>query len=298
MSSATPTAFQPAAAKSSRKIHWISGGAAPQFAVLKKLALIFVLGAISASGAEAATAYEALQVVKKARGDGILKQLVEVQGETGQPQPQSWTILMSDPAARGGIREFVVTGGEIASERTPVRGYAAGTGGFPALNFSRLNLDSDGAFKVANMQATNARLGFHTVDYTLRMNDADSAPMWVLHLFDYMGAPVGTLEVSAESGKVVSKLQIDPDARQKPVVQATPGKPQPANGEAAEPATHFPGGVFGFVERTSKNVGTKVKDTSINVGNAVKKTTLNVAGTVQEALTGERTIDQDKPSGQ
>jgi len=241
----------------------------------------------------AGTAYEALQVVKKARGDGVLKDLVEVRGETGQPQPQSWTILMSDPSARGGIREFVVTGDEIASERTPVRGYNVGTGAFPVLNFSRLNLDSDGAFKVANIQAKNEKMGFHTVDYTLRTNDTDGAPMWVLHLFDYMGASVGNLEVSAESGKVIRGLQMDPDAREKPVTSAAPSE-----GEQSEKKPYFKGGVFGFVERTSKNVGTAVKDTSISVGQTVKKTSLNVAGTVQEALTGERTIDQDntKPS--
>ncbi len=255
--------------------------------MLKKIALIFVLGALATGHGLAATAYEALQVVKKARGDGVLKQLVEVRGETGQPQPQSWTILMSDPSARGGIREFVVTGGEIASERTPVRGYTVGTGAFPVLNFTRLNLDSDGAFRVANTHATNAKLGFHTVDYTLRTNDTDGAPMWVLHLFDYMGAPVGNLEVSAENGKVVRALEVDPDAREKPVAETESG---------TETKTHFKGGVFGFVERTSKDVGTKVKDTSISVGQTVKKTSLNVAGTVQEALTGERTIGVDKPS--
>jgi hypothetical protein len=289
MSSGTSPTFQRSPAKSSGKIHWKSGGGAPQFPLLKKLALIFLLGTLAAGPSIAATAYEALQVVKKARGDGVLKHLVEVRGETGQPQPQSWTILMSDPAARGGIREFVVTGGEIASERTPVRGYTVGTGAFPVLNFTRLNLDSDGAFKVANTHAAREKLGFHTVDYTLRMNDADGAPMWVLHLFDYMGAPVGNLEVSAEDGKVLRALQVDPDAREKPVVETD---------DESGTKTHFKGGVFGFVERTSKNVGTAVKDTSISVGNTVKKTTLNVAGTVQEALTGERTIDQDKPSGQ
>ncbi len=261
--------------------------------MVKKLAFIFVLGALAAEPALAATAYEALQVVKKVRGDAVLKKLVEVRGETGQPQPQSWTILMSDPSARGGIREFVVAGGEIASERTPVRGYSSGAASFPVLDFARLNLDSDGAFRLANTHATNAKLGFHTVDYTLRTNDSDGAPMWVLHLFDYMGAPVGNLEVSAENGKVVRALEVDPDAREKPVVKATPDAQ-----EGSETKTHFKGGVFGFVERTSKDVGTKVKDTSINVGKTVKKTTLNVAGTVQEALTGERTIDQEKSSGQ
>jgi hypothetical protein len=104
-----------------------------------------------------------------------------------------------------------------------------------------------------------------------------------------MGAPVGKLEVSAESGKIASAFQIDPDAREQ----------QAATKPDSEPSTHFPGGVFGFIERTGKKIGTTAKDVGVSVGQTVKKTTLNVAGTVQEVLTGERTVDQDetpKPS--
>jgi len=264
------------------------------FPVLKPLALSLAAGVLALAGssfAAPATAYAALQTIKQARGDAILKQLVEVRGETGQPQPQSWTILMNDPAAKGGVREFVITGGQIASERTPLHGASAG--GRPPLDFARLNLDSDGAFKVANTQATSAKVGFHTVDYTLRTNVDTGAPLWVLHLFDYMGAPVGKIEVSAETGKVASALQLDADARDQQEAAA-------ANTDnEGEPSTHFKGGVFGFVERTSKKIGTTAKDVGVSVGQTVKKTTLNVAGTVQEVLTGERTIDEDatpKPS--
>ncbi|MDD5199445.1 MAG: hypothetical protein PHC88_06540 [Terrimicrobiaceae bacterium] len=253
---------------------------------MKKLAF-FLLATLAVTRAPAATAYEALQVIKKNRGDAILKQLVEVRGETGQPQPESWTILMSDPAARAGIREFVVTGKEIASERTPLHGHA-GDGRLPVLDFARLNLDSDGAFRLANQQAARTRVGFHTIDYTLRTDDTDGAPMWVLHLFDHMGAPVGTLQVSAESGKVVRALQIDPDARVKPTAASQPAA-TPSSSDDGEITTHFPGGVFGFVERSSKQVG-----------RSVKKATLTATGAVQEFLTGERTIgvEEKKRSSQ
>ncbi|MGH8047256.1 MAG: hypothetical protein ACREKL_08415, partial [Chthoniobacterales bacterium] len=227
--------------------------------MLKTLAYISAAILLGAAQARASTAYEALGVLKKARGEEILKQLVEVRGETGEPQPQSWTILMADPTARGGIREFVVTDGEIASERTPVRGYTVGTGAFPVINFGRLNVDSNEVFKVANKQSVEAKVGFHSVDYTLRTNDADGSPMWVLHLFDYMGAPVGTLSVSAENGATIAALRIDPDARQKPVAQVPPRptpKPKVKTGTvvaaAPSPTPVFKGGVFGFVERTSK----------------------------------------------
>lgn len=257
---------------------------------MKKFALLFLLVAVTAGQAPAATAYDALQTVKKERGDDTLKRLIQVRGETGQPQPQSWTILMNDPAARGGIREFVVADGVILSERTPLRGYAV-EGRLPTIDFARLNLDSDGAFKLANQQATQKKVGFHTVDYTLRTNDSDGAPQWSLRLFDHMGAAVGTLRVSAESGKVTQALQLDPDARETPVAvatptpAATPGAVKKSDDE--EIPTHFKGGLFGFVEKTSKKVG-----------RTVKRGTLNAVGTVQEALTGDRTIGEDEEKDQ
>jgi len=258
--------------------------------VLKRIALIFALAAITAARAPAATAYEALNVVKAGRGDGALQHLVEVQGDGGQPQPRSWTILMSDDAARGGVREFVVAGGEIVSERTPVRGYGTTRDPAASLNFSRLNVDSDSAFRVADKQARSAKVGFNAVDYKLRTDAATGAPIWEMHLFDYMGAPVGTIEVSAESGATLHALRLDPDAREKPVAQATPkpaAKPKatPAPTPAQAETNHFKGGVFGFFERTGKKVG-----------RTMHKTALNVAGTVQEVLTGDRTIDQDDSS--
>jgi hypothetical protein len=263
---------------------------------VKTLSFLLAAAVLAAGQSWAETAYEALGVLKKSRGDAVLKQLVEVRGETGQPQPQSWTIIMADPAARGGVREFVVRGDEVASERTPLRGYPTATGALPVINFSRLNVDSDEVFKFSNRQAMDAKVGFHSVDYTLRTNDADGSPMWVVHLFDYMGAPVGSLRISAENGKALTALKLDPDARQKPVAQAPPpGEPQSSE-PAPSPSPVFKGGVFGFIERTGRNVGTTVKDTTINVGKTVKKTTLNVAGTVQEALTGERTIGEDEAS--
>jgi len=241
-----------------------------------------------------ATAYEALQVVKQSRGDAVLKNLVEVRGETGQPQPQSWTILMSDASARGGVREFVVTGGEIASERTPVRGVADARQS-TALDFARLNLDSDGAFKLANKAASEAKVGFHSVDYTLRTNSADGAPQWQLRLSDYMGAPVGDLEISAESGKVVQTLQIDPDSRQ-PIAETEATTTETTKAPREKTPTRFKGGVFGFVERTARDIGTTTKDVSLKVGSTVKKTTLNAVGSMQEALTGDRTIGTPTPT--
>ena len=94
--------------------------------------------------------------------------------------------FFSDPAARGGIREIVASGDVIVSQRTPLKGYT-GAGSEPSIALTRLNLDSDRAFEIANKQAIARRIGFSWVDYTLRANAAGGAPMWILRLHDNMG---------------------------------------------------------------------------------------------------------------
>ncbi len=240
-----------------------------------------------ATAATAETAYRALEVIKAAKGDAVLDQLIEARGESGTPQPQSWTIVMIDSTARGGVREFVIADGAIRSERTPVRGYS-GQAGLPPINFSRLNLDSDGAFTVAEKEATGERVGFNTVDYTLSTDLSTGSPQWVVRLFDYMGAPVGTLEVSAENGKLVQGLRIDPDARvadrsgddrtETVVVRGTDQRDQGSADESDEM-----GGVFGFVKRRAEYDANKVKNV-----------TLRTAGTVQKFLTGKDTVSPDE----
>ena len=100
--------------------------------------------------AEENTAYNALRLIGNLRGEETLKQVLAVSGESGNPQPGMWTIVLDDPAARGGVRELQVVSGQIASERTPVSSELAGG---KTIDLNQLNLDSDGAYQVAEEEA-------------------------------------------------------------------------------------------------------------------------------------------------
>ncbi len=218
----------------------------------------------------AGTAYEALRAVKTDRGNDFLKGLVEVRGTRGEPQPSSWTLLFNAPDARGGVREIVVQNGQILSERTPVRGFS-GIGDLPTLPYDRLNIDSDGVFRLVNAEAAKQGAGFHWVDYTLRGSTDGKGAIWSVELIDYLGAPVGNMQISAENLRVVRGLQIEPDA----VVNQATVPPRPSSSPR--------GGAIGRVEEFGKSTSNKVR-----------RGTLNVIGSVEEWLTGERTIGTEE----
>lgn len=193
--------------------------------------------------------------------------LIEMTGERGEPRPQEWKLVYTDPAARGGVKEITASGDVVVSERTPLRGYA-GIGTSQPVSLTRLKIDSDAAFDIANGQATKKRLGFNWVDYTLRANNVTGAPMWILRLYDNMGAPVGVVQISGEDGSIIMPLSVAPSARR-----------DEYDDDSDSEVEQRIGGVIGTVGNTVERTAVKVKDS-----------TLRAVGTVQEVLTGERTI--------
>src|SRR5258708_16318866 len=159
---------------------------------------LFVLAV--AARAEENTAYNALRLIGNLRGEETLKQVLAVSGESGNPQPGMWTIVLDDPAARGGVRELQVVSGQIASERTPVSSELAGG---KTIDLNQLNLDSDGAYQVAEEQAKKNGASFNQVSYRLSFDSDTGKPLWVVHLLDSQRGDVGTVKVAADNGTLV-----------------------------------------------------------------------------------------------
>lgn len=145
-------------------------------------------------------AYEALRTVGRDQGENWLGHLVEMRAVEGDPQPARWLLTFRDENARGGIREFVVSGQGVISERTPVRAQEVAAAG--VMSARALNLDSTGAFNAANREAAKAKVGFHSLNYLLQ--NKKGAPVWLVQLYDLAGLEVGKIELSAKNGAIIS----------------------------------------------------------------------------------------------
>lgn len=163
---------------------------------------LVVLFLLAVSGrAEENTAYTALRLVGNLRGEDTLKQVLAVSGESGNPQPGMWTIVLDDPAARGGVRELQVVANQVASERTPVGSDIAGG---KAIDLGQLNLDSDGAYQVATEEAKKNGASFDKVNYRLSVDSDTGKPLWIVRLLDNRQQEVGIVKVAADNGTLVS----------------------------------------------------------------------------------------------
>lgn len=149
---------------------------------------------------ERATAYEALRVVGAQFGRDSVNHVISVTGVDGDPQPETWKILLEDQRARGGVREVDVSNGQVSSERTPTRSVVGSTEG-ATINTTRLNLDSSGAFTVASHTADKSNTRFASTSYTLR-TDERGYPVWIVTLLNENSRPVGTIYIGANRGNV------------------------------------------------------------------------------------------------
>jgi hypothetical protein len=170
------------------------------------MAVAFESGFVSAQD----TAYKALRALGTQRGEKALNQITSIVGQSGKPQPVAWRISLDDPAARGGERELDIVSGQISSERTPARPSALG---FAPIALTKLNLDSDGAFRTAENEASRNQVGFDSVNYRLSVDGASGQPVWTLEMFDYEQRPVGTVRIAANSGALLTAGNWVPEVR-------------------------------------------------------------------------------------
>jgi len=242
-----------------------------------KLAPLFGLLLLPLSAFGQDTAYQALRALGVERDQTLLKSVIEVKGRTGVPQPGAWTVVIDDPKARGGVREIEVSRGKVVSERTPLKGYS-GVSTETFMDFKKLNLDSQGAFTLAEEEAKKARVSFDSVDYLLRRDEANGSPLWVLQLLDADQRGVATLTIAADTGTVLSR-------EFKPIVagdeeRATARKPreQKTRSRRVERET---------VEENRSSGQRK------HLGYRIERRFHRIGGSLQEFFTGRRTVDRE-----
>ena len=157
-----------------------------------------VLCVTPALAQERLTAYDALRVVGVHINRDAVNHVISVTGAHGDPQPETWRVLIDDRRGNGGIREIQVRNGQVASERpSSVVGSSQGA----TINTARLNLDSSGAFAVASHTADKSGTRFEMASYTLR-TDERGDPTWIVTLHAKSGRPVGTIYIGANRGNV------------------------------------------------------------------------------------------------
>jgi hypothetical protein len=160
--------------------------------------LLLALHAASIAG-RANTALEAVKLLPKE----AVAQLAQIEARDGNPEPDRWHLLVHDPKAESGLREYVVTGGEIVATRE-LSQFAEKLTAEDVIGEGEIKIDSDAVAKLAQefAEANNVKLG--PVKYELRKQGAEAAPTWRITCTDEAALQLGVLVLTAGKGTLVS----------------------------------------------------------------------------------------------
>ena len=256
------------------------------------LCLMVAAAPVSSGLAGQISAYEALRVVGKAKGDPWLARLVAMRGADAAPQPSQWVLTFKDDDARGGTREFVVGEKGIVAERAPLR--LPGAPAPKAVGAHGLKLDSTGAFTAADKEAARTKIGFQSLNY--RLATKAEKPVWEIQLFDVDGQEVGSMEISALNGIVTKPLKrpagsapvaaVSPSASPAPVVSSEPYKTdtRPLGQRWVEG-----GGLVGHMSRWGTRAWDSTSKTAVRAYESTTNAAVRAGETVGAFFTGRPT---------
>ncbi|MGK0186045.1 MAG: hypothetical protein ACI9R3_001828 [Verrucomicrobiales bacterium] len=165
------------------------------------------------------SARHALKTLAQTKGADYLGRVVMVEGRYGNHQPKAWRILAIDPLMQGRLREFMIKGDQVDSERILIA-WKQGQ----RVPLREVTIDSSDAFLQADLAAKDAEIGFDSLDYQLIMPTEAREPLWLVTLVSKDGDAVGEVHVGARSGVVSRKAWQKVDDT--PVAQ--PANPKPA----------------------------------------------------------------------
>jgi hypothetical protein len=141
-------------------------------------------------------ALAAISAASARTGKSITK-IAEVSGSSGKPFPAAWSIKFHDARSSTYLTDLVPGGQPVPADHT----YSQGK--LPTFfDISRVKLDVVRAFELANAEATYAKIGFDSLDFTLRAREFSQEPVWTLRLVNLEDQLVGVVELSAESGRI------------------------------------------------------------------------------------------------
>ena len=194
--------------------------------------------------AQGKSAIAALKLLPK----DAAKRLARIEAREGAPWPERWYLLVHDPAAQVGLREYVVADGALTASRT-LSQFADELKPADVIGADVVKFDSEAVASLAARfsMANGARLG--SVNYELGKYGENDTPAWRATVMNEKGDPLGVLIITAQKGvverhdgfdnKPVEIVAEKPVVTKPEVVKPPAVKPEVAKTPAGDPLKPF-----------------------------------------------------------
>jgi hypothetical protein len=117
---------------------------------------------------------------------GAAARVARIEGRDGDPAPERWHILVHEPAAPHGLREYVVADGAVVADRE-ISQFAETLSAADVIGASAVQIDSDKAARELQQLASKNSVPVHAINYALQKGAAGKAPVWNVSAVDEKG---------------------------------------------------------------------------------------------------------------
>ena len=226
---------------------------------------------------------EALDLLKRERGESVTANLVSIRGHHGQNQPASWEFSTH---LADGQRVFVIQNKKIVDDTI----YSSGKG--VVVDMRAMKTHSNHVFKIVNDAALKANVGFDSLDYELSATHFGNAPRWIVFLRNYKGKDVGRIEVSGMTPEIMNREWFVPR-----VVFRRPIGPNDADRKSVLKSYKLVDSRTGQgqFKGQGQGQGQGGKSIALFTGTKIKGGLLNLGTRINKAFEAQATVSTDKP---
>jgi hypothetical protein len=143
---------------------------------------------------------------------GAAARVARIEGRDGDPAPERWHILVHDPRAPRGLREYVVADGAVVADRE-ISQFAEVLSAADIIGSSAIKIDSDRAAHELQEAASKSSVRLRGINYALQKDPGEQTPVWRITGVDDEGEPLGRVVLSAAAGDLVSREGFPADAK-------------------------------------------------------------------------------------
>jgi hypothetical protein len=188
---------------------------------MKVLATILpvLIGAMVVA-AEPVGAFQACKALPKAQQRAIAR----ISGKGGKPLPEIWTIVVHEPKAQNGLREYTVTAGTVVATRG-VSDLAQRLTPGDVVGLTGIKFDATQVAELAAAYAEANKLTPASLNYDLRKEGEDAAPLWKITALDEAGTTLGELVVTANTGALITQTGFSQSPEQKDLTTVAETEP-------------------------------------------------------------------------
>lgn len=130
---------------------------------------------------------------------GILK----LAADDAAPNPDTWYVVAEVDGYSGDIHKITVTGGQIVSDKRGLGLREIFTSPTP-INLSKVVIDSDDVFKIAQRYARANGKKIASVSFVLEQKGKTATPIWSVWCYGADGTRFGLMQLLATDGTVIT----------------------------------------------------------------------------------------------